>query len=155
MSETSELAYVHDGHVILQGPNYALAKTLQNWSAVARGANGVATSANMAPGSRTKSMRHVKAVAIALEGQKHFPPLRPFDADETRETMASLALRDLGADRDARLGRAAPEKKKSDEKNAHPMDVFGRHAVHGGTWRCPWSVDSIGRASVVAGTLWG
>jgi hypothetical protein len=108
-------------------------------------------------------MRHVKAVAIALEGQKHFPPLRPFDADETRETMASLALRDLGADRDARLGRAAqapdPTKKKStpgpDEKNAHPMDVFGRHAVHGGTWRCPWSVDSIGRASVVAGTLWG
>ena len=155
MSETSELAYVHDGHVILQGPNYALAKTLQNWRAVACGANGVATSANMAPGSRTKSMRHVKAVAIALEGQKHFPPLRPFDADETRETMASLALRDLGADRDARLGRAAPEKKKSDEKNAHPMDVFGRHAVHGGTWRCPWSVDSIGRASVVAGTLWG
>jgi hypothetical protein len=68
--------------------------------------------------------------------------------------MASLALRDLGADRDARLGRAAPEK-KNDEKNAHPMDVFGRHAVHGGTWRCPWSVDSIGRASVVAGTLWG
>ena len=155
MSETSELAYVHDGHVILQGPNYALAKTLQNWRAVACGANGVATSANMAPGSRTKSMRHVKAVAIALEGQKHFPPLRPFDADETRETMASLALRDLGADRDARLGRAAPDKKKSDEKNAHPMDVFGRHAVHGGTWRCPWSVDSIGRASVVAGTLWG
>lgn len=155
LSETSELAYVHDGHVILQGPNYALAKTLQNWRAVACGANGVATSANMAPGSRTKSMRHVKAVAIALEGQKHFPPLRPFDADETRETMASLALRDLGADRDARLGRAAPEKKKSDEKNAHPMDVFGRHAVHGGTWRCPWSVDSIGRASVVAGTLWG
>ena len=155
MSETSELAYVHDGHVILQGPNYALAKTLQNWRAVACGANGVATSANMAPGSRTKSMRHVKAVAIALEGQKHFPPLRPFDADETRETMASLVLRDLGADRDARLGRAAPDKTKSDEKNAHPMDVFGRHAVHGGTWRCPWSVDSIGRASVVAGTLWG
>ena len=154
MSETSELAYVHDGHVILQGPNYALAKTLQNWRAVTCGADGAATSANMAPGSRTKSMRHVKAVAIALEGQKHFPPLRPFDADETRETMASLALRDLGADRDARLGRAAPEK-KSDEKNVHPMDVFGRHAVHGGTWRCPWSVDSIGRASMVAGTLWG
>jgi len=156
-SETSEqtsdeLVYVHDGFVILQGPNYALAKTLQNWRAVICGADGAATSANMAPGSRTKSMRHVKAVAIALEGQKHFPPLRPFDADETRETMASLALRDLGADRDARLGRAAPFFEK---KNAHPMDVFGRHAVHGGTWRCPWSVDSIGRASVVAGTLWG
>ena len=103
------------------------------------------------PGSRTKSMRHVKAVAIALEGQKHFPPLRPFDADETRETMASPRAPRLGrGPRREAPARAAPTK-KSDEKNAHPMDVFGRHAVHGGTWRCPWSVDSIGRASVSRG----
>ena len=171
----SDRVYVHDGHVILQGPNYALAKTLQNWRAAAAG--DATTSANMAPGSRTRSMRHVKAVSIALEGQKHFPPLRPFDADETREVMASLLLCDLGADRDARTGRDAAPRNERDsrrtrgetrraevrsnegamthEKNAHPMDVFGSHAVHGGTWRCPWSVDSIGRASVVAGTLWG
>lgn len=157
-------AYVHDGHVILQGPNYALAKTMQNWRAVVCGARGVPTSANMAPGSRTRSMQHVKAVAIALEGQKHFPPLRPFDADETRDTMAVLLLRDLGEDRDSRTARRRGETRSDDDedeedakknKNAHPMDVFGRHAVHGGTWRCPWSVDSIGRASVVAGTLWG
>lgn len=157
-SGRGDRVYVHDGHVILQGPNYALAKTLQNWRAVAAGACGTATSANMAPGSRTRSMRHVRAVSIALEGQKHFPPLRPFDADETRDVMASLLLRDLGADRDARLGRDTRregETFEKDDKNAHPMDVFGRHAVHGGTWRCPWSVDSIGRASVVAGTLWG
>ena len=157
--------YVHDGHVILQGPNYALSKTMQNWRAVVCGARGVATSANMAPGSRTRSMQHVRAVSIALEGQKHFPPLRPFDADETRDTMAVLLLRDLGADRDFRTGRRREETTSDDDdkdqdqalkKNAaHPMDVFGRHAVHGGTWRCPWSVDSIGRASVVAGTLWG
>jgi hypothetical protein len=79
--------------------------------------------------------------------------------------MAVLLLRDLGADRDFRTGRRREETTKDDDdededqafkKNAaHPMDVFGRHAVHGGTWRCPWSVDSIGRASVVAGTLWG
>ena len=37
----------------------------------------------------------------------------------------------------------------------HPMDVFSTKAVHGGTWRCAWSVDSIARAAYVAGVLWG
>jgi len=149
--------YAHDGHVILQGPNYALAKTMQNWRATVAGAAGFCVSANMAPGSRTRSMRRVKTVALALEGQKHFPPLRAFDVDETRWTMAALLLRDLGADQDDRRGRASDESGGSGLKkeNAHPTDIFGERAVHGGTWRCPWSVDSVGRASVVAGTLWG
>jgi len=28
-------------------------------------------------------------------------------------------------------------------------------AVHGGSWRCAYSVDSIGRASFIMGTLFG
>tara|TARA_B110000977_G_scaffold132451_3_gene168710 strand:+ start:220 stop:519 length:300 start_codon:yes stop_codon:yes gene_type:complete len=99
-------------------------------------------------------MQHVKAVAIALEGQKHFKPLRPFDVSETRETMTALLLRDLGVWRGERENG---ENKAANDHPIppHPMDVFGVFAVHGGTWRCPWSVDSIGRASMVAGTLWG
>ena len=139
--------YVHDGHLVLQGPNYALAKTLQNWRSVVSGGHGVCVSANMAPGSRTRSMQHVPVVAKALEGQKHFAPLRPFDVFETRDTMTSLMLHDLGRFRD--------NKGDTVDTSKHPMDVFGTTAVHGGTWRCPWSVESIGRASVVAGTLWG
>ena len=151
---SKESVYVHDGHLILQGPNYALAKTLQNWRTVCASADGHCVSAHMAPGSRTKSMQHVKAVAIALEGQKHFKPLRPFDVSETRETMTALLLRDLGVWRGERENG---ENKAANDHPIppHPMDVFGVFAVHGGTWRCPWSVDSIGRASMVAGTLWG
>tara|TARA_B110000503_G_scaffold92798_1_gene139919 strand:+ start:216 stop:494 length:279 start_codon:yes stop_codon:yes gene_type:complete len=92
-------------------------------------------------------MQHVPVVAKALEGQKHFAPLRPFDVCETRDTMTSLMLHDLGRFRD--------NKGDTVDTSKHPMDVFGTTAVHGGTWRCPWSVESIGRASVVAGTLWG
>jgi hypothetical protein len=33
-SRGSAPCYVHNGHLILQGPNYALAKTLQNWRTV-------------------------------------------------------------------------------------------------------------------------
>lgn len=39
--------YVHNGHLILQGPNYGLAKTLQNWRTVLARAEGAVVSANM------------------------------------------------------------------------------------------------------------
>ena len=39
--EAGDLCCVHNGHLILQGPNYALAKTLQNWrTVVARAGDG-------------------------------------------------------------------------------------------------------------------
>ena len=38
---------------------------------------------------------------------------------------------------------------------AHPMDVFGATAVHGGTWRCAYTVDSIGKASYIMGSIFG
>lgn len=154
---------VHNGHLILQGPNYALAKTLQNWRGVVARAGGTVVSANMAPGSRTASMRHVKTVAVGLEGQKYFAPLTAFDADTAAALMANLLLYDLGCETSSAKPEWGRPKKKGgqdggedgDEKGRHPMDVFGETAAHGGTWRCAWSVDSIGRASYVAGMLWG
>ena len=93
---------MHDGHMVLQGPNYALAKTSQNWRAAAAegerrrsGGTSARVSANVAPASRTESMRHVKTVAVGLEGQKHFPPLVPFDADVASALMTALLLTDV------------------------------------------------------------
>lgn len=158
---------VHNGHLILQGPNYALAKTLQNWRGVVARADGTVVSANMAPGSRTASMRHVKTVAVGLEGQKHFTPLTAFDADVASALMANLLLYDLGCETSSarpEWGRArktlddetgGEDEPREKDEGRHPMDVFGETAAHGGTWRCAWSVDSIGRASYVAGMLWG
>ena len=50
--------HVIDGLSLLQGPNYALAKTLQHWRAVVARADGAVVSANMAPPARTESMLH-------------------------------------------------------------------------------------------------
>ena len=60
--------------------------------------DGTVVSANMAPGSRTASMRHVKTVAVGLEGQKHFAPLTAFDAGVASPLMANLLLYDLGCE---------------------------------------------------------
>ena len=151
----------------LAGTEYALAKTLQNWRGVVARADGTVVSANMAPGSRTASMRHVKTVAVGLEGQKHFAPLTAFDADVASALMANLLLYDLGCETSSarpEWGRArktlddetgGEDEPREWDEGRHPMDVFGETAAHGGTWRCAWRVDSIGRASYVAGTLWG
>ena len=151
--------HVHNGHLILQGPNYALAKTLQNWRAVAARAAGATVSANMAPASRTASMRHVRAVAAGLEGQRHFPPLRAFDAATSASLMGALLMYDIGCEgssaRPGWKGDAGDDGAKGGEAEVHPMDVFGATAVHGGTWRCAYTVDSIGKASYILGTLFG
>jgi len=54
-AEMHEDVHVHDGHLVLQGPNYALAKTLQNWRAIVARDDGHCVSANVAPASRTKA----------------------------------------------------------------------------------------------------
>ena len=161
LARAEEVVRVHDGHMVLQGPNYALAKTSQNWRAAAvegerrrSGGTSARVSANVAPASRTESMRHVKTVAVGLEGQKHFPPLVPFDADVASALMTALLLTDVFGPGEAEA-EAEAEAEGGGGGGRHPMDVFSTKAVHGGTWRCAWSVDSIARAAYVAGVLWG
>ena len=161
LARAEEVVRVHDGHMVLQGPNYALAKTSQNWRAAAAegerrrsGGTSARVSANVAPASRTESMRHVKTVAVGLEGQKHFPPLVPFDADVASALMTALLLTDVFGPGEAEA-EAEAEAEGGGRGGRHPMDVFSTKAVHGGTWRCAWSVDSIARAAYVAGVLWG
>jgi hypothetical protein len=147
--EMFEDVYVHDGHLVLQGPNYALAKTLQNWRAIVAREDGHCVSANVAPASRTESMLHVDAVRRGLEGQKHFAPLRAFAVEETREMMCALLLHDLGSEGSS----ARPAWGREDGR--HPFDAFSVTAAHGGTWRCAFSVDSIGKAAYVLGSTIG
>ena len=136
------------------------------WRTVSSREAGVTVSANMAPASRTSSMQHVKTVAVGLEGQRHFAPLRAFDADTSASLMAALLLYDLGCDGSSahpgwrrrsgeRSGGRGSEGDGKGKGAAHPMDVFGATAVHGGTWRCAYTVDSIGKAAYVMGSIFG
>lgn len=100
-------------------------------------------------------MQHVKSVAVGLEGQRHFPPLRAFDAPTSSSLMAALLLYDLGCEESSAQPGWKGGVKGGEGKEAHPMDVFGATAVHGGTWRCAYTVDSIGKASYLMGTFFG
>lgn len=85
VAQTSPPRYIHDGMLNLQGPNYALAKTMQMWrSLLARSRDQIAVSSNCAPAARTASMvagdnKNAGAVAAGLDGMRLFKPMMVFE----------------------------------------------------------------------------
>lgn len=63
---------IFDCLVPQQGANYALAKTLQRWRALLGRDEGVATSANVAPATRTRSVTKNRVLAAAYAGASPF-----------------------------------------------------------------------------------
>ena len=65
-----------DGISVFQGPNYCLAKSLQEWRAIATRHRGAIVSANVASAARTESVVSSTSAAAALEGmQALFPSI--------------------------------------------------------------------------------
>uniref|UniRef100_A0A7S0MV08 Uncharacterized protein n=1 Tax=Pyramimonas obovata TaxID=1411642 RepID=A0A7S0MV08_9CHLO len=133
--------HMYNGLSVIQGPNYALAKTLQNWRCVVAVSEGRQVSANMAPASKTDSVMHVKAVARAMNGMETFEPLKPFEGATASSTMAVLLVHDMGV----------PQSAEKALRHRHPMQLFECGGVHGGLWRCPYTFDSLGTASYLFG----
>ena len=130
-----------NGLASIQGPNYALTKTAQQWRAmVCRFDGGHSVSANHGPPTRTLSMVSHAKVAAALEGMQHFPPNVAFDVGPAKSLLAALMLYDLNL---------------SDESSSadHPMRLFDGGSAHGGAWRCPFRLDSLGTASFIGGKV--
>ena len=125
-----------------KGHYYTLSKTSQMWRAMLAKSEGHVVSANLCPNSRTDSMISSKFIKFALEGMQIVPPLVAFDVAPARTLMATLMLYDLNC----KESTANP-----DVKQHHPMCLFEENAVHGGTWRCPYTVDSMGQVSYVVG----
>ncbi|GBG27782.1 Hypothetical Protein FCC1311_040052 [Hondaea fermentalgiana] len=135
-ADTSKEIYMFNGIVNMQGPNYLLAKTLQNWRAmVAREVNKALVSVNMAPSSRTDSVMHVPAVARGVRGFEAFPPLTSFDPATARSMMALLLVHDL-------VDKKSPANPEVALRN--PLDIFASYGVHAGLWRAPFSQESLG-----------
>tara|TARA_R110002050_G_scaffold184332_2_gene317804 strand:+ start:681 stop:1244 length:564 start_codon:yes stop_codon:yes gene_type:complete len=131
--------YLHNGLVNFQGPNYALAKSLQNWRAILLHHSGAQVSANYAPPAKTNSVMHSATAAKALKGASYFHPLAAFEPETVAPLMAKLMISDLlfpGSDGDI-----------------NPYDIFRSNAFHGGSWRCAWSYDSIGTAAFLLGSV--
>lgn len=116
---------VSDSLVIEQGPNYALAKRLQQWRAITARAAGHRVSLNVAPSTTTASVVKNPALAAGFAGADRFG-IEVFEPDTTNALMAALWVHDLRCT-DAAANPAQPLN--------HPFELFMDQACHGGLWR--------------------
>ena len=124
---------INDSLVPQQGPNYALAKRLQRWRALAARADGVPVSLNLAPATRTQSVLKNRALAAAYAGAGRFG-VEVFDPSTSTTLMAALLVHDL-RNPAAAASPATPL--------ANPMDLFAQAANHGGLWRAAYAPRSV------------
>ena len=120
---------VTDCIIAQQGPNYAVAKRLQRWRAVASEADGRRVSFNVAPATFTRSVTKNTALKAAYAGAHHFG-VEVFAAETSRALMAALLVHDVM--RDDLAPGAAPQR-------AHAEELFSDGAAHGGLWRTAWA----------------
>jgi hypothetical protein len=124
---------VVDCLVVEQGPNYALAKRLQQWRAVVARAEGQVASINVAPSTSTASVLSNPALAAGFRGAKAFD-IEVFAPDTTNAVMAALWVHDLRNPRSS-AQPAVPL--------AHPLQLLVEGANHGGLWRVPYLPRSV------------
>jgi hypothetical protein len=124
---------INDSLIAQQGPNYALAKRLQRWRAVASRAAGTTVSINLAPATRTKSVIKNRALAAAYAGAGRFG-VEVFDPATSTTLMAALLVHDLRNPKAA----ANPQTPVT-----NPMDLYASAANHGGLWRAAYAPRSV------------
>lgn len=126
-----------------QGPNYALAKRLQRWRATQSRRDGVWTSLNVAPATRTRSVVKNRALAAAYAGAHRFG-VEVFEPATSNTLMAALLVHDL---------RSPESVARPDAALAHPDDAWARQAAHGGLWRSAYAPRSVLGIAAALGVL--
>jgi hypothetical protein len=126
-----------------QGPNYALAKRLQRWRATQSRRDGVWTSLNIAPATRTRSVVKNRALAAAYAGAHRFG-VEIFEPSTSNTLMAALLVHDL---------RSSESLARPDAALAHPDDAWARQAAHGGLWRSAYAPRSVLGIAAALGVL--
>jgi len=134
---------IADALVRQQGPNYALAKRLQRWRASVAREQGLVTSVNVAPPTRTRSVMRNRALAAAYAGANRFG-IEVFDPSTSNTLMAALLVHDLRNPK-AAANPATPL--------SHHLELFWQGANHGGLWRNPFAARSVLGLAVVLGVL--
>jgi len=135
---------VVDGLSVAQGPNYALAKRLQHWRAMVAFEDGHRVSSNIAPSTATASVVSNKTFAWAYGGMPYFKPYEIFQQDTTNALMCALLIADV-MQKDS---SANPVNRKAN-KIDNALKLFSKNSMHGGVWRCGYTVDSIGEVSAL------
>ncbi len=126
---------VNDSLVPQQGPNYALAKRMQRWRAVAARDGGDLVSMNVAPPTRTRSVVKNRALAAAYAGAHRFG-VEVFEPATSNVLMAALLVHDLHTG--------------GGPRHDHPWQDEAYAAAHGGLWRTPYAPRSaLGLAALL------
>lgn len=127
--------------VVEQGPNYALAKRLQQWRATLARQNGQRVSINIAPSTTTHSVTKNPLLKAAFNGARLFN-VEAFPPETTNSIMAALWIHDLRNPKSA----ANPEIKLN-----HPLELMMEGANHGGLWRVAY----LARTALPFAALYG
>ncbi|MFC3147568.1 hypothetical protein [Piscinibacterium candidicorallinum] len=135
--------------VLQQGPNYALAKRLQHWRALASAAAGRAVSINVAPSTNTWSVVKNRLLAAGFAGADLFG-VEVFEPETTNALMAALWVHDLRT-------RSAPSAAAARPAvgAAHPLALLSHQSFHGGLWRLPYVPASALAVAALAGLARG
>ncbi|QXW25317.1 hypothetical protein KXJ74_13490 [Acinetobacter johnsonii] len=124
-SENGQKYGIADCLVVEQGPNYALAKRIQQWRATLARQNGQRVSINIAPSTTTHSVTKNPLLKAAFNGASLFD-VEAFKPETTNAIMAALWIHDLRNPKSA----ANPEVELQ-----HPLELMMKGANHGGLWR--------------------
>jgi hypothetical protein len=116
-----------DALVVEQGPNYALAKRLQQWRALAARADGARVAFNVAPSTTTASVVSNPLLAAGFRGAKAFG-VEVFAPATTNALMAAMWVHQL---------------RTPARDFAHPLKLLVHTANHGGLWRLPYRPRSV------------
>lgn len=123
-SDNQQQYGIADCIVIEQGPNYALAKRMQQWFALLARARGQRTVINIAPSTTTYSVVKNPILKAAFAGADLFK-VETFNPETTNAIMAALWVHDLNN----------PESVANPERLLeHPLDLLMEGANHGGLW---------------------
>jgi hypothetical protein len=132
-----------DALVVQQGPNYALAKRLQQWRTIVARAAGHRVSINVAPPTTTASVVGNRLLAAGFRGAKAFD-CEVFEPAATNALVAALWVHDL---------RSAGTKADPAATLAHPLQLLSDAANHGGLWRVPYLPRSVLPLAALIGFL--
>lgn len=132
---------IADCLVVEQGPNYALAKRLQQWRATLARHQGQRVSINIAPSTTTHSVTKNPLLKAAFNGASLFD-VEAFEPETTNAIMAALWVYDLRSEQSV----ANPETVLE-----HPLELMMKGANHGGLWRVAY----LARSALPFAALYG
>lgn len=136
---------IADGIIVEQGPNYALAKRLQQWRAISARLGGQRVAINVTPSTMTRSVIKNPALKAGYYGADIFG-IEIFEPETTRALMAALWVHDLRC-----RGCAADPASQLD----HPLELLMDGANHGGLWRIGFLARSALPLAALVGYLRG